>query len=649
MPGPTANSRSSYASYGKTCCGIDRVGVQDNFFELGGHSLAGGAAVRGDRENDGQQTSPRYAVPGADHRATGAVLRDHSASRVQTRCSCRSSPTGSRPPLFLVHGAGGDVLWGYANLAAHMPTDQPIYGIKSRGQVGLEECTRVEEMARLLPRGDSRRSSRTARISWAAIASAAMWLTKWRGSSATARSSGRFGGPAGQCPGQCGLRDRDLVAARIPGAFRAEILCDWLKDFAAAQASGTPGLVLAQAARVGRKARNVNLELSPAIELVDLEEVIDTSHFPEHELKLWQVHLRRHDRPRRRPLSRAGRCCCAPVASRCSARWKRTSAGAGSRRASGPSSFPARTRTSSWNPTSGPWPGTGALAGGGPSGSRAAPAKVQRTQHDAMNPIDPSTRPNPLNQSTTQIMILLKFILRTCRGMMLVTTLTALLSGACNAGLVALVNTALTRAGSTTSVLMWAFVALGLGKLVTNFVSQVVLASFSQGAIAELRRDLIRKILGVPLRHLEEIGAARILVALTDDVFNITQALLAIPLVTVNLAILLGGAAYLGWLSWQILAAVRRPDRPRRHRLPFGHRSAFRCLNLAREEEDKLFGYFRALTEGIKELKLHRDRRARFLRQNIQTTTEIYQRYNVAAETRFVGGADLEPFAVFRA
>src|SRR5262245_12030528 len=126
-------------------------------------------------------------------------------------------------------------------------------------------------------------------------------------------------------------------------------------------------------------------------------------------------------------------------------------------------------------------------------------------------------------------MILLKFILRTCRGMMLVTTLTALLSGACNAGLVALVNVALTHSGSATRTIMWAFIALGLGKLVTNFISQIVLASFSQRAIAELRRDLIRKILAVPLRNLEEIGASRILVALTDDVFNITQALLAIP------------------------------------------------------------------------------------------------------------------------
>src|SRR5437667_7786545 len=153
-------------------------------------------------------------------------------------------------------------------------------------------------------------------------------------------------------------------------------------------------------------------------------------------------------------------------------------------------------------------------------------------------------------------MILLKFIWRTCRRMMLWTTLTAGLSGACNAGLMALISTAMIKNGATTPALIWAFIGLGLCKIVSNFVSQAMLASFSQGAIAELRRDLIRKILAVPLRDLEEIGTPRVLVALTDDVFNITQALLAIPLVCVNLAMLLGGAAYLGWLSWEILTAV---------------------------------------------------------------------------------------------
>lgn len=233
-------------------------------------------------------------------------------------------------------------------------------------------------------------------------------------------------------------------------------------------------------------------------------------------------------------------------------------------------------------------------------------------------------------------MILLKFVGRTCSSMMVLTMLAALLSGACNAGLIALVNAALTSEGWSRKALVWGFVALGLGKLGTGFLSQVLLANFSQGAIAELRRDLIRKILSVPLRQLEELGAARILVALTDDVFNITQALLAIPIVAVNVAILLGGAVYLGWLSWQILmaAGVLIIIGAVGYRMTVA--SAFRSLNEAREAEDRLFRGFRALTEGIKELKLHRSRRGAFFSQNIQATTEVYQKHNVDAEVRFI-------------
>src|SRR5580765_4284034 len=241
-------------------------------------------------------------------------------------------------------------------------------------------------------------------------------------------------------------------------------------------------------------------------------------------------------------------------------------------------------------------------------------------------------------------MRVIKFIWKTCRGMMLLTTLIAMLSGACNAGLMAIVSKALSKDNPTTTAFIWAFISLGLAKLATNFVSQAMLANFSQGAVAQLRRDLMRKILAVPLRDLEEIGTPRILVGLTDDVFNITQALLAIPIITVNVAMLLGGAAYLGWLSWKILtgafmliilgAVVYR----------LIVTSAFRSLSAAREEEDRLFGYFRALTEGIKELKLHRNRRGAFLTQNVQTTTELFQKHNVRAEVRFIAAQNWSHF-----
>lgn len=243
-------------------------------------------------------------------------------------------------------------------------------------------------------------------------------------------------------------------------------------------------------------------------------------------------------------------------------------------------------------------------------------------------------------------MNLFKFIWRTCRGMMVITTATALLAGACNMGLIALVTAALTPA-KYVEAFMWGFIALAAGKLITTFASQALLASFAQGAVANLRRELIRKILTVPLRRIEELGTPRLLVALTDDVFNITQALLAIPIVFVNLAMLLGGAAYLGWLSWKILLGAFAL-------IVFGAvvyrvivASAFHCLNRAREEEDRLFNYFRALTEGIKELKLHRERRGSFLRENVQTATEEFQRHNVGAEVRFVAAQNWSHFLFF--
>src|SRR5882757_3579628 len=233
-------------------------------------------------------------------------------------------------------------------------------------------------------------------------------------------------------------------------------------------------------------------------------------------------------------------------------------------------------------------------------------------------------------------MNLLRFLFRSARGLTLLTGLAALLSGACNAGLIALVNAILNRPEIPAGIMIWSFVALGLGKTVTSFLSQVILAKYSQAAIAHLRRSLAQKILAVPLRHLEELGAARLMVALTEDVKAVAESLLMIPNFTVNIATLCGGAVYLCWHSWKIalgmflfilFGAIG-------YRLLIAN--GFARLRFAREEADKLFAHFRALTEGVKELKLHRNRRGKFLSDCIQTATENFSRHNVAAVIRFI-------------
>ena len=56
-------------------------------------------------------------------------------------------PEGTRPPLFLVHGAGGNVLL-YRSLAEHLAPDYPLYGLQSRGLDGqTEPFGTIKEMA----------------------------------------------------------------------------------------------------------------------------------------------------------------------------------------------------------------------------------------------------------------------------------------------------------------------------------------------------------------------------------------------------------------------------------------------------------------------------------------------------------------------
>ena len=235
-------------------------------------------------------------------------------------------------------------------------------------------------------------------------------------------------------------------------------------------------------------------------------------------------------------------------------------------------------------------------------------------------------------------MNILRFLFRNARGLMVLTSFTAVISGACGIGLIALINTVLHRGGDFTTFMVVGFIALGFGRVGTTFVSQIMLAHFTQKAIADLRRGLVRKILAVPLRDFEKIGAPRFMATLTGDAMEVGAALLMIPLTAVNVSLLLGGAAYLSWLSWKIALGISVLILIGAIIYRWFISTGFRELALAREVADKLYGHFRAVTEGVKELKLHRDRRGKFLTHDIQSATENFSRHNIAGEVRFIIG-----------
>jgi aspartate racemase len=138
----------------------DAVGIDDDFFELGGHSLLAVYLFARIQDRFGKDLPLATLFDHPTIAALAAMIggegdADPGGSLVALRT------TGQRPPLFLVHGVAGDILF-YRPLLDHMPLDQPLYGLQAPGLTGehpQEQSTTalashyVDLMRRVQPKG----------------------------------------------------------------------------------------------------------------------------------------------------------------------------------------------------------------------------------------------------------------------------------------------------------------------------------------------------------------------------------------------------------------------------------------------------------------------------------------------------------------
>ena len=115
----------------KDVLGRRDVGVSDDFFALGGDSILGAEAVARVRNLVGDPDLPLASIVRAPTPvAMTREIFDHVGTGSWGAIPLR--PSGSRAPLFLVHGADGDGL-AFALLTRRLDPDQPAYGLRARG------------------------------------------------------------------------------------------------------------------------------------------------------------------------------------------------------------------------------------------------------------------------------------------------------------------------------------------------------------------------------------------------------------------------------------------------------------------------------------------------------------------------------------
>jgi putative ATP-binding cassette transporter len=208
------------------------------------------------------------------------------------------------------------------------------------------------------------------------------------------------------------------------------------------------------------------------------------------------------------------------------------------------------------------------------------------------------------------------------------------MSGLLSAGVLALINNVLHHPSDHSLLVMLEFVVLVAGKLLSNLWSQFLLVRFSQDTILDLSLSLCAKIVRAPLRGSEQRGAANILVTLTDDVSWVTWAIQCFPQLIMNVAVVLGCGFYLAWLSWGAFLGVVGVTVLGALGYQWLHTSSFSVIYAAREARAELFRHFRSLTDGLKELLMHRARRQEFVNLEVRRAAEAYRQTNLEATRR---------------
>jgi len=236
-------------------------------------------------------------------------------------------------------------------------------------------------------------------------------------------------------------------------------------------------------------------------------------------------------------------------------------------------------------------------------------------------------------------MAMFLYLLRFSRRPFLLAVLSGIASGAAGAVFIAVVNTALGRAGAAPASLVWTFAGICLVTVATRFLSQSMLFRLSQKVIQSLRRRLADAIVDAPLRRVEKIGTPRLYSALADDVVVIADALPGLPLVCSSAAFVVVSLVYLVAVSPAVALVTLVTTVAGVAVYRFLAVRGSRYLRAAREDQDRLFEHFRGLTEGVKELKLDRARRAALVGDALDETADSYRRRSVLGLSVFEGAA----------
>ena len=157
---PTTEAEEYLLGLWQKILGISHIGIHDDFFEIGGHSLKAVALMAQIQKEKGLKLPLASLIQYATIHKFAKLLTAESKTNAWN-CLVPIRTEGSKTPIFLIHGAGLNILL-YKSLSTYLDPDRPIYAFQASGLDGSKPIKNsipemaaeyIDEMLRVQPSG----------------------------------------------------------------------------------------------------------------------------------------------------------------------------------------------------------------------------------------------------------------------------------------------------------------------------------------------------------------------------------------------------------------------------------------------------------------------------------------------------------------